>query len=347
MSKTDLTSPGIDRKAVYADLDKQIGKGVGRMMQDMAFEPIERVSTGTLVGDYVTGGGIPCGRITEFYGPPSGGKTALALRVLCSLQQAGEGVAYIDAEHQWDPEWATVLGLNVDDVFVLQPRSAEEAVRGMLIYLKHGIKGVVLDSIPAMRTEAELKGDVAEAKVGAGPRLWSMAVPRLQTLASEHQSVVLLLNQVRAAIGATMQTETTAGGYALKHAYTLRLEVRRAEAIREKHGDEAEEVGYRARLKVTKNRGPSGRRGFTPFYYGEGFRPSAELVALGEEYDVVKKSGAWYSYNGERMGQGKVQAQAWLESHPEQAAEVRTAILRHLNKDEETGNDDDAVDVAD
>lgn len=332
------------RARLYAALDKAVGPGQGRLLPDQVFEPLERVSTSMVSVDYVTGGGIPYGKLTEIFGAPAGGKTALAMRILGNIQRAGHPVALIDAEHAFDPYWASKMGLNPDEVFLLWPHTSEEAVKAILTYINHGVRGIVLDSIPAMRTAAEMKGKVEDAKIGEGPRLWAKALPRIIPALVEHNAAVILLNQVRANIGGHPSDPThTAGGYALKHAYTLRLELTRiGGAIREKTDDEEKvELGFWSWLRVPKNRGPMGRRGRIPFLYGHGFSPEIELLELGTVHGVFKRSGSWYSYGDERMGQGRDAALNWLLAHPDLIAPLQQQLLSILETTHEEPKEDE------
>lgn len=327
------------RARLYAALDKKVGEGLGRLLPEMVYEPIERISTGSVMGDYVTAGGIPYGKLTEIYGPPSGGKSALAMRILGNVQRTGQKVALIDAEHAFDPEWAQRIGLDPENVFLLWPTTAEQAVRGILTYLEHGVRALVLDSIPSMRTEAELKGDVAEAKIGEGPRLWSKALPRITTAAVEANCAVILLNQVRANIGGPNYMSATSGGFALKHAYTLRMELTGLDRIKE-GGDE---IGFYSQFRVWKNRGPMGRRGKIPFLYGVGFSPELEVLDLGVKYGLITRAGSWYSYETERMGQGQAAACEWLHAHPALIPTLQEQLTKCLSADD-TPNEPDISD---
>jgi len=319
------------RARLYKDLDKLVAPGAGRLLSDQVYEPLERVSTGTVAGDWVTGGGVPYGRITELFGPPSGGKSALSMRILANIQKSGRQVALIDAERSFDAAWAEHLGLDVANVFLLNPENAEQAATAMLTYMQHGIQGIVVDSIPAMRTRAELEGKVGEAHVGEVPRLWSKSLPRIQPLADQTGCAIIMLNQVRANIGGSkFNAETTGGGFALKHAYTMRIELRRAGPI--KNGEE--EIGTQVRLKVVKNRGPFGRRMNTPFLYGVGFSQEFEILTMGLDNKTFSRSGSFYSYGDERMGQGRIEAYEWLCARPELIDKLRGEFLATMLPDQ-------------
>lgn len=321
------------RAAMYAELDKALGKGAGRALADQEWEPLPRVSTGTLGGDYATGG-IPMGRITEFYGIEGGGKTSLAVSTLAQIQKVHGPVAYIDAEHGgYEIEWARRLGLDTDATYTHLPETGEEAFKTAWIYLKHGVKGVVIDSVSALVTQATLKGEVGDAHVGQQARLMSQELNRIKHLVAESGAALIFINQLREKVGQQGYgpTTTTSGGRALRFYASTRVDVGRMHQI--KDGDR--QIGYQMKVKVVKNRGgPQYRTALIPLIADLGFDPAWEVCELGRAGGFISTSGAWYSYGEQRIGQGRLAAIEWLRQHPDVIAELRPKIAEFLETGE-------------
>jgi recombination protein RecA len=308
------TDPTDIKAALYAELDKEVGLGLGRALLDQPMDPLVRVGSGVLAFDVATGGGVPFRRLTELLGPPGGGKSTMALKLLGRIQREVGPCAWIDAEHQFDPEWAATNGVNVPDLYTAQPDTGEQVIKLILAYAKHGVKGIVLDSVPAVRTAAERAGDVEDRFIGRMPEMWSRLLPRIQEVADKQNVALIFINQMRAKIGAGPHgpTEDTPGGWALKHAYTLRVKIQAGQAVK----DGEREIGRTTWFRVIKNRGPV--RTLTAPFYGEvGFDPAVEVLDLAIQFGWVEQKGAWFSYQEEKMGQGKIAASTWLRERPD------------------------------
>ena len=333
------------KKALRAALDK-IEKAHGReaviRMGDAAQREISAVSTGSLGLDIALGiGGLPRGRVVEIYGPEASGKTTIALQVVASAQRAGGLAAFVDAEHALDAAYARKLGVQVDDLLVSQPDNGEQALEIADTLVRSGsVDVVVIDSVAALTPRAEIEGEMGGSLPGLQARLMSQALRKLTASINQANTLVIFINQLRMKIGVMFgNPETTTGGNALKFYSSVRLDIRRIAAI--KKGDEV--VGNETRVKVVKNKvAPPFRQAVFEIFYGEGVSAEGELVELGAQHGLVQKSGAWFSLDGARIGQGKENARQWMKEHPQEAAALRKKILAKVGADaaaEASGND--------
>ena len=309
------------RKALSAALgqiEKQFGKGSVMRMGDVgAVRDIDVVSTGSLALDVALGiGGLPRGRVIEVYGPESSGKTTLTLQAIAEAQKAGGTAAFVDAEHALDPVYAEKLGVQIDDLLVSQPDTGEQALEITDMLVRSGaVDIVVIDSVAALTPKAEIEGDMGDSHMGLHARLMSQALRKLTANIKRSNTLVIFINQIRMKIGVMFgNPETTTGGNALKFYASVRLDIRRIGAI--KKGDEI--VGNDTRVKVVKNKmAPPFRQAEFEILYGQGISREGELIDLGVKQSIVDKAGAWYSYNGDRIGQGKDNVRNFLKEHPE------------------------------
>ncbi|MCK9188414.1 recombinase RecA [Acidithiobacillus sp.] len=313
--------------AALSQIDKQFGKGaIMRLGDHNAIKDIEVYSTGSLGLDLALGvGGLPRGRVVEIYGPESSGKTTLTLHAIASCQAAGGTAAFIDAEHALDPSYAHKLGVDLENLLISQPDTGEQALEIADMLVRSGaVDLIVVDSVAALTPKAEIEGDMGDSHVGLQARLMSQALRKLTANISRTNTLVIFINQIRMKIGVMYGSpETTTGGNALKFYASVRLDIRRIGAI--KKSDEV--VGNDTRVKVVKNKvAPPFREAEFAIYYGEGISRLSELVDLGVKFDIVEKSGAWYSYQGERIGQGKDNARQYLKEHPELAVNIEQRI---------------------
>ena len=321
---------GDDRKktldSAIFQIEKQFGKGaIMRLGTDRA-EAVPVISTGTIGLDIATGvGGIPRGRVTEIYGPESSGKTTLALHVIAEAQKAGGNAAFIDAEHALDIHYAQRLGVNIDDLLVAQPDYGEQALEIAEILIRSGsVDVIVVDSVAALVPKAEIDGNIGDSHVGLQARLMSQSMRKMTSILNRTRTALIFINQIRMKIGVMYgNPETTTGGNALKFYSSLRLDIRKLAAIK----DGADLVGNRTRVKVVKNKvAPPFKTVEFDIVYGEGISKTGDLLDLAVAQEIVDKSGAWYSYNGERIGQGRENAKAFLKEHPEIMADIETRI---------------------
>jgi recombination protein RecA len=313
--------------AALGQIERQFGKGaVMRMGDSSAARDIDVISTGSLGLDIALGiGGLPKGRVIEIYGPESSGKTTLTLQVIAECQKQGGTAAFVDAEHALDPIYAQKLGVNVDDLLVSQPDNGEQALEITDMLVRSGaVDIVVVDSVAALTPKAEIEGDMGDSHVGLQARLMSQALRKLTGNIKRSNTMVIFINQIRMKIGVMFgNPETTTGGNALKFYASVRLDIRRIGAI--KKGDEV--TGSETRVKVVKNKvAPPFKQAEFEILYGEGISRAGELVDLGVKQGLVGKAGAWYSYKGEKIGQGKDNARTYLKEHPEMFAEIEQAI---------------------
>jgi recombination protein RecA len=313
--------------AALSQIEKQFGKGsVMRMGDTPANRDIEVVPTGSLTLDIALGcGGLPRGRIVEIYGPESSGKTTLTLEVIAQAQKLGGVAAFIDAEHALDPGYAEKIGVNLDELLVSQPDTGEQALEiADMLVRSGGVDIVVVDSVAALTPKAEIEGEMGDSHVGLQARLMSQALRKLTANIKRSNTLVIFINQIRMKIGVMFGSpETTTGGNALKFYASVRLDIRRIGAI--KNGDEV--VGNETRVKVVKNKvAPPFRNAEFEIIYGEGVSREGELVDLGVAHELVQKSGSWYSYGGDRIGQGKDNVRAYLKEHPEIAQALEANI---------------------
>ncbi len=317
--------------AALSQIEKQFGKGsVMRMGDASAVRDIQAISTGSLGLDVALGiGGLPRGRIVEIYGPESSGKTTLTLQVVAEAQKMGGTCAFVDAEHALDPVYAEKLGVNVDDLLVSQPDTGEQALEITDMLVRSGaVDVVIVDSVAALTPKAEIEGEMGDSHVGLQARLMSQALRKLTANIKRSNTLVIFINQIRMKIGVMFgNPETTTGGNALKFYSSVRLDIRRIGAI--KKADEV--VGSETRVKVVKNKvAPPFRQCEFDILYGEGISREGEIIDLGVKQGVVDKSGAWYSYNGNRIGQGKDNVRQFLKENPELAHEIESKIRAGL-----------------
>ncbi|MGD8795615.1 MAG: recombinase RecA, partial [Thiohalophilus sp.] len=317
--------------AALSQIEKQFGKGsVMRMGDGLAVRNVESISTGSLGLDIALGvGGLPKGRVVEIYGPESSGKTTLTLQVIAECQKAGGTAAFVDAEHALDPQYAARLGVNVDDLLVSQPDTGEQAleITDMLVR-SSAVDVVVIDSVAALTPKAEIEGDMGDTHVGLQARLMSQALRKLTGNIKRSGTLVIFINQIRMKIGVMFgNPETTTGGNALKFYSSVRLDIRRIGAI--KKGDEV--IGNETRVKVLKNKvAPPFKQVEFDLLYNEGISREGEIIDIGVKEGLVDKSGAWYSYNGDRIGQGKDNVRNFLKEHPEIAQDIEGKIRDKL-----------------
>ncbi|SDK19349.1 recombination protein RecA [Methylophilus rhizosphaerae] len=318
--------------AALSQIEKQFGKGSIMRMGDADIgEDLQVVSTGSLGLDIALGvGGLPRGRIIEIYGPESSGKTTLTLSVIAEMQKLGGTAAFIDAEHALDPQYAAKLGVNVPDLLISQPDTGEQALEIADMLVRSGsVDIVVVDSVAALTPRAEIEGEMGDSHMGLQARLMSQALRKLTGNIKRTNTLVIFINQIRMKIGVMFgNPETTTGGNALKFYSSVRLDIRRTGAI--KKGDEV--TGSETRVKVIKNKvAPPFKQAEFDIMYGEGISRLGEVIELGTNLKLVEKSGAWYSYNGEKIGQGKENAKEFLRENPAIAAEIETRIRENSN----------------
>ncbi|MDE0809594.1 MAG: recombinase RecA [Alphaproteobacteria bacterium] len=317
-------------EAALGQIDKAFGKGsVMKLGQRQSAIDIEAISTGSLGLDIGLGiGGLPKGRVVEIYGPESSGKTTLALQVIAESQKAGGICAFVDAEHALDPGYARKLGVDIDEMLISQPDAGEQALEIADTLVRSGaIDVLVVDSVAALVPRAELEGEMGDTHVGLQARLMSQALRKLTSSISKSNCLVIFINQIRLKIGVMFGSpETTSGGNALKFYASVRLDIRRIGAIK----DRDEVVGNQTRVKVVKNKmAPPFRVVEFDIMYGEGISKTGELLDLGVNAGIVEKSGSWFSYNGERIGQGRENAKTFLKENPEMAATIELAIRQN------------------
>ena len=310
-----------------SQIEKQFGKGsIMRLGVDAVVADIAAVSTGSLALDMALGvGGVPRGRVVEIYGPESSGKTTLSLQIIAEAQKEGGVCAFVDAEHALDTNYARKLGVKLDDLLIAQPDHGEQALEITETLVRSGaIDVLVVDSVAALVPRAELEGDMGDPQMGLQARLMSQALRKLTGTIARSKTIVIFINQIRMKIGVMFgNPETTTGGNALKFYATVRMDIRRIGAI--KQGDEV--VGSRTKVKVVKNKvAPPFREAEFDILYGQGISRHGEIVDLGSDDGILEKSGSWYSYQGERIGQGRENAKEYLREHPEVAARIEAAI---------------------
>ena len=317
--------------AALGQIEKQFGKGsVMRLGDAPAIWDVEAVSTGSLGLDIALGiGGLPRGRVVEVFGPESSGKTTLTLQVVAEVQRAGGTAAFVDAEHALDPSYAEKLGVNIGDLLVSQPDTGEQALEITDMLVRSGaVDLVVVDSVAALTPKAEIEGEMGEMQVGLHARLMSQALRKLTGNIKRSNTMVIFINQIRMKIGVMFGSpETTTGGNALKFYASVRLDIRRIGAI--KNGEEV--VGNMTRVKVVKNKvSPPFREAEFEIMYGVGISREGEIIELGSQQGIIDKSGAWYSYKGERIGQGKDNVRTFLQQHPEISREIEEQVRLKL-----------------
>lgn len=317
-------------EAALGQIEKQFGKGSIMKLGETQNLDIESISTGSLGLDIALGiGGLPMGRIVEIFGPESSGKTTLTLSVIAEAQKNGKTCAFIDAEHALDPIYAAKLGVDVKNLLVSQPDHGEQALEICDALVRSGaVDVVIVDSVAALTPKAEIEGDMGDAHVGLQARLMSQALRKLTGQIKNSNCLVVFINQIRMKIGVMFgNPETTTGGNALKFYSSVRLDIRRTGAV--KNGDEI--LGNETRVKVVKNKvAPPFRQVEFQILYGEGICKTGELIDLGVQQKLIVKAGAWFSYEGEKIGQGKNNAKKWLEEHPEKMAEIEAKLRAEL-----------------
>ena len=317
--------------AALAQIEKQFGKGsIMRMGDGSIADDIQAVSTGSLGLDVALGiGGLPRGRVVEIYGPESSGKTTLTLSVIAQMQKLGGTAAFIDAEHALDPQYAQKLGVNVGELLISQPDTGEQALEiADMLVRSSAVDVIVIDSVAALTPKAEIEGEMGDSHVGLQARLMSQALRKLTANIKRTNTLVIFINQIRMKIGVMFgNPETTTGGNALKFYASVRLDIRRIGAI--KKGDEV--VGSETRVKVVKNKvSPPFKEAIFDILYGEGVSREGEIIELGVANKFIDKSGAWYAYQGEKIGQGKDNAREFLREHPDMAQEIEAQIREKL-----------------
>jgi len=312
-------------------IEKQFGKGsIMRLGQRGAIAQIEFISTGSISIDYALGvGGLPRGRVIEIFGPESSGKTTLALQVIAEAQKAGGMAAFVDAEHALDAQYAQKLGVDLENLLVSQPDNGEQALEIVEVLIRsNSVDVVVVDSVAALVPKAEIEGEMGEAQMGLQARLMSQALRKLTGVVSKSKTTLIFINQLREKIGVMFgNPETTTGGRALKFYASVRIDIRRIASI--KDGDQV--VGGRTRVKVVKNKvAPPFREAEFDIMYGEGISREGDLLDLAVEKRIVEKSGAWFAYNGDRLGQGRENAKQFLKENPEIRQTIEDRVRRDL-----------------
>lgn len=333
-------------QAALGQIERQFGKGTVMRMGDQKHEPIPAISTGSLQLDIALGiGGLPKGRVVEIYGPESSGKTTLTLSVIAEAQKQVATCAFVDAEHALDPEYARRLGVNVDDLYVSQPDTGEQALEITDMLVRSGaVDVVIVDSVAALVPKAEIEGEMGDSHVGLQARLMSQALRKLTGSIKQANCLVVFINQIRMKIGVMFgNPETTTGGNALKFYSSVRLDIRRTGAV--KQGDEV--IGNETRVKVVKNKvSPPFRQAEFQILYGKGIYRMGEVIDLGVKLKLVDKSGAWYAYKGDKIGQGKASAAQYLQDNPAIAEEIESEIRRQLLTSAEPQTEDKAEKAA-
>ncbi len=331
-------------------IEKDFGKGAIMRMGDDLNTQISTVSSGSLALDNALGvGGFPRGRIVEIYGPESSGKTTVALHAVAEVQKQGGTAAYIDAENAMDPAYATALGVNIDDLLLSQPDTGEQGLEIADALVSSGaVDIVVVDSVAALVPRAEIEGEMGDSHVGLQARLMSQALRKLSGSINKTKTIALFINQIREKVGIMFgNPETTPGGRALKFYSTIRLEVRRAEQIK----DGTDVIGNRTKIKVVKNKvAPPFKIALVDIMYGHGISQTGELVDMAVDKDIIDKSGSWYSYGDERIGQGRENAKAYLANNPDKMEEIKQKVRAAYGMDgkpEDEENSDDAKNAKD
>ncbi|MFE0653096.1 recombinase RecA [Streptomyces sp. NPDC059534] len=325
---------GTDREkaldAALAQIERQFGKGAVMRMGDRVQEPIEVISTGSTALDIALGvGGLPRGRVVEVYGPESSGKTTLTLHAVANAQKAGGQVAFVDAEHALDPEYAKKLGVDIDNLILSQPDSGEQALEIVDMLVRSGaLDLIVIDSVAALVPRAEIEGEMGDSHVGLQARLMSQALRKITGALNQSKTTAIFINQLREKIGVMFGSpETTTGGRALKFYASVRLDIRRIETLK----DGTDAVGNRTRVKVVKNKvAPPFKQAEFDILYGQGISREGGLIDMGVEHGFVRKAGAWYTYEGDQLGQGKENARNFLKDNPDLADEIEKKIKEKL-----------------
>ncbi|KAB7844439.1 recombinase RecA [Streptomyces mobaraensis] len=325
---------GTDREkaldAALAQIERQFGKGAVMRLGERPNEPIEVISTGSTALDVALGvGGLPRGRVVEIYGPESSGKTTLTLHAVANAQRAGGTVAFVDAEHALDPEYARKLGVDIDNLILSQPDNGEQALEIVDMLVRSGaLDLIVIDSVAALVPRAEIEGEMGDSHVGLQARLMSQALRKITSALNQSKTTAIFINQLREKIGVMFGSpETTTGGRALKFYASVRIDIRRIETLK----DGTEAVGNRTRCKVVKNKvAPPFKQAEFDILYGQGISREGGLIDMGVEHGFVRKAGAWYTYEGDQLGQGKENARNFLKDNPDLANEIEKKIKEKL-----------------
>jgi len=332
-----------------SQIEKQYGKGSVMKMSEKGSMAVESISTGALALDIALGiGGLPRGRVVEIFGPEASGKSTLAMHAVAEAQRNGGICAYIDAEHAMDPTYAANIGVDVDELLISQPDTGEQALEITDMLIRSGaIDVVVIDSVAALTPRAEIEGEMGDSHVGLQARLMSQALRKLTANLNKSDTICIFINQLREKIGVMFGSpETTPGGRALKFYSSVRLDIRRIEAIK----DGVEVVGNRTRVKVVKNKmAPPFKQAEFDIMYGRGISREGSLLDIGVDVGLINKSGAWYTYEGEQLGQGRENSKSFLTENPEIMVEIQDRVLRHvgIGISEPDGSEDAAGDVVD
>ena len=318
--------------AAMSQIEKQFGKGSVMKLGDYKAMEVEAIPTGSLALDVALGiGGLPKGRIIEIFGPESSGKTTLALHAIAEVQKTGGEAAFIDAEHALDPVYAKKLGVNIDDLIVSQPDTGEQALEIVEALVRSGaIDIIVVDSVAALVPKAEIDGDMGDSYIGLQARLMSQALRKLAGVLNKSKTAIIFINQLREKVGVMFgNPETTPGGRALKFYASVRLDIRRIESIKQ----DGEVVGNRTRVKVVKNKvAPPFREAEFDIMYGEGISKEGSILDMAVKLDIIEKSGAWFSYNNAKIGQGRENVKKYLRENPEIAEEIEKKVRDNYNK---------------
>jgi len=333
MAKATSTDKTLDQ--VLSDIEKQFGKGAVMKLGEREHQKIDTISSGSISLDIALGiGGYPKGRIIEIFGPESSGKTTFALHAIAEAQKKGGRAAFIDAEHALDPVYASHLGVNINDLLLSQPDNGEQALEICEALIRSGaISIIVIDSVAALVPQAEIEGEMGDSHVGLQARLMSQALRKISGIVNKTNTVVIFINQLREKVGVMFgNPEVTPGGRALKFYSSVRLEIRKGEQI--KLGSNA--IGNRTNIKVVKNKmAPPFKSCQVDIVYGEGCSILGEIIDLGAESGILEKSGAWYSYNGEKVGQGKENVKEWLKKNPKLKEELEAKVRKYFENSDD------------
>ena len=334
-----MAKPNIDEnklkalESAMAQIERNYGKGAVMKLGDNTHLNVETVPSGSLSLDIALGvGGVPKGRVVEVYGPESGGKTTVALHMVAEVQKRGGIAGFIDAEHALDPVYAKKIGVDIDNLYISQPDTGEQALEITETMVRSGaIDIVIVDSVAALVPKAEIEGDMGDSHVGLQARLMSQALRKLTAIIGKTSCTVIFINQLREKVGVMFgNPETTTGGRALKYYSSIRLEVRRGEQIK----SDGEAIGNRTRIKVVKNKvAPPFREAEVDIIYGEGISREGDILDLAAKEDIVNKSGAWYAYDGNKIGQGRENAKTYLKEHPDVMAEIEQKVREKFSKE--------------
>ncbi|MCI5586989.1 MAG: recombinase RecA [Lachnospiraceae bacterium] len=328
-------------ESAMAQIERTYGKGAVMKLGDNAHLNVETVPSGSLALDLALGvGGVPKGRVVEVYGPESSGKTTVALHMVAEVQKRGGIAGFIDAEHALDPVYAKKIGVDIDNLYISQPDTGEQALEITETMVRSGaVDIIIVDSVAALVPKAEIEGDMGDSHVGLQARLMSQALRKLTAIIGKTSCTVIFINQLREKVGVMFgNPETTTGGRALKYYSSIRLEVRRGEQIKK----DGEVIGNRTRIKVVKNKvAPPFREAEVDIIYGEGISREGDILDLAVNEDIVNKSGAWYAYNGNKIGQGRENAKTYLKEHPDAMAEIEQKVREKYDSEQSADTEDE------